>query len=202
MSYRYLDTGAMYRAVTYYMLQNNISADEPTSVEQALEHIKIDFTYNPDRSAADTILNGENVEEAIRTMRISRNVSQFAALKSVRQEMVAQQQAIGRNKKVVLDGRDIGTVVFPNADVKIFMTASVEIRAKRRLNELQQKGQNATLAEVQQNLEERDHLDSTRVESPLKQAQDAKVLDNSNLDPTAQLKIALDWAKEAMQSTT
>ena len=145
------------------------------------------------------ILNGQNVEKDIREMRVSSQVSNYATIKKVRQAMVAQQQQMGKNGGVVLDGRDIGTVVFPNAELKIFMTASPDVRTERRYKEIVAKGDKVTKEEVRRNLEERDHIDSTREESPLRQAIDAKVLDNSELTMVEQLKIALSWAKEAQE---
>jgi cytidylate kinase len=199
LEYSFIDTGAMYRAVTLYMIENGISSDDKEAVLDALNALKIDFEFNASRGASDVILNGKNVENNIREMRVSSQVSNYAKIKEVRQAMVSQQQQMGKSGGVVLDGRDIGTVVFPNAELKIFMTASPEVRTERRFKELIAKGDSVTKEEVRKNLEERDHKDSTREESPLKQASDAKVLDNSNLTMDEQLQIALNWATEAQK---
>lgn len=199
LEYSFIDTGAMYRAVTLYMIENGISSDDKEAVLDALNALKIDFEFNASRGASDVILNGKNVENNIREMRVSSQVSNYATIKEVRQAMVSQQQQMGKSGGVVLDGRDIGTVVFPNAELKIFMTASPEVRTERRFKELIAKGDSVTKEEVRKNLEERDHKDSTREESPLKQASDAKVLDNSNLTMDEQLQIALNWATEAQK---
>jgi cytidylate kinase len=199
LEYSFIDTGAMYRAVTLYMIENGISSDDKEAVLDALNALKIEFEFNPQRGASDVILNGKNVEKDIREMRVSSQVSNYATIKEVRQAMVAQQQQMGNAGGVVLDGRDIGTVVFPNAGLKIFMTASPEVRTERRFKELIAKGDSVTKEEVRKNLEERDLIDSTREESPLKQASDAKVLDNSNLTMDEQLQIALNWATEAQK---
>lgn len=199
LEYSFIDTGAMYRAVTLFMINNKIIASNKQAVLNGLNEITIGFEFNSVRGASDVILNGQNVEKDIREMRVSSQVSNYATIKKVRQAMVAQQQQMGKNGGVVLDGRDIGTVVFPNAELKIFMTASPDVRTERRYKEIVAKGDKVTKEEVRRNLEERDHIDSTREESPLRQAIDAKVLDNSELTMVEQLKIALSWAKEAQE---
>ncbi|MCB0738141.1 MAG: (d)CMP kinase [Bacteroidetes bacterium] len=198
LGYSYIDTGAMYRAATLHMLNNQIPAANIEAVKSELQHLEIRFKFNPEKQVSETYLNGKNVESEIRTMRVAEQVSNYATIKEIRVAMVSQQQQMGKKKAVVLDGRDIGTVVFPEAELKIFMTASNAIRAQRRFAELKAKGEEITLQEVENNLAERDRIDSTREESPLKQAKDAKVLDNSHLNQTEQLEIALNWANEAI----
>ncbi|MFY0673248.1 MAG: (d)CMP kinase [Bacteroidia bacterium] len=200
LEYSFIDTGAMYRAVTLFMINNNIESTHKSSVINALNSLTISFKFNALRGASDVILNGENVESSIREMHVSSQVSNYATIKEVRQAMVAQQQQMGKAGGVVLDGRDIGTVVFPKAELKIFMTASPEVRTERRFNELSNNGSTVTKDEVRKNLEERDYIDSTREESPLRQAKDARVLDNSELTMNEQLEIALQWAKNAIDS--
>jgi len=181
--YKYIDSGAMYRAVTLYCLENGFF-DNDVLNEEALKHcinnIHISFEYNEKTGNSDTCLNGENVEKQIRSMPVANKVSQVAAIGFVREAMVKQQQAMGENKGIVMDGRDIGTVVFPNAELKIFVTALPEIRAERRLEELVAKGESVNFEDVLKNIEERDFIDSTRKDGPLRKAPDAVVLDNSN----------------------
>lgn len=196
LEYRYIDTGAMYRALTYYMLEHNVLPEDTQAILKALDNIQIEFVYNVAKGRSDVYLNGEDVEEPIRTMRVSRSVSHYAAVTEVRKAMVAQQQKMGAQGSVVLDGRDIGTVVFPQADLKIFMTASVEVRSQRRFQELKAKGQEITLEEVSHNLIERDHIDSNREEGPLRQASDARILDNSDMTIEEQLHEALAWVSQ------
>jgi cytidylate kinase len=185
LGYAYVDSGAMYRAVTLYFLKNKIDYSDPDAVRRALPQIKIQFKLKDNGNR--TFLNGEDVEEQIRTMEVSQHVSPVAAISEVRKAMVAQQQAMGQEKGIVMDGRDIGTVVFPDAELKIFLTASETVRCQRRFEELQQKGWDITPKEVKKNLAERDHIDSSRADSPLKQAEDAVVVDNSLLTPQEQL---------------
>ena len=198
LGYIYVDTGAMYRAITLYALQHNLTKPELNSKKliECLPEIEVSFEYNKTRGASDVLLNGKNVEKEIRQMEVSNNVSPVAAVKEVRKKLVELQQKMGEQKGVVMDGRDIGTVVFPDAELKIFMTASDEIRAQRRFNELKEKGNNITLVEVQKNLKERDHIDTTRVEDPLRQAEDARVIDNSDLTRENQFELALSWVEE------
>ncbi|WP_430613470.1 (d)CMP kinase [Flavobacterium sp. JP2137] len=189
LGYVYIDTGAMYRAVTFFAMQKGlITADyfDEQGLVNALDQIHLEFQYNGLRGFAEIHLNQKNVEEAIRTLEVSRLVSQIAQLSEVRKKLVEQQQGFGRSKGVVMDGRDIGTVVFPDAELKIFMTASPEIRAKRRFDELVAKGQAVTYDEVFQNVVERDRIDTTRKDSPLVKAADAIEFDNSSVDRETQ----------------
>jgi cytidylate kinase len=202
LGYVFIDSGAMYRAVTLYFLNNAIDFDDKEAIAKALENITITFKFNPEIEKAETYLNGENVEQQIRTMEVSRNVSPVAAISDVRKFLVKQQQQMGTEKGIVMDGRDIGTVVFPNAELKIFLTANPEIRAQRRQKELEEKGQKLSIDEVRNNLQERDKIDSTREDSPLRQADDAKVLDNSDIDRDEQLAIVLKWANEKIHQAS
>jgi len=190
LGYAYIDTGAMYRAVTLFALQNGIIANETIDIQSLsnrMDDIHIDFRRNPKTAENETFLNGVCVERDIRTIAVSEAVSEISAIKEVRRKLVSLQQAMGKDKAIVMDGRDIGTNVFPDADVKIFMTASPEIRAQRRYDELVQKGMPAGWDEIAQNLAKRDHIDQSREESPLRQADDAIVLDNSNMTPDEQM---------------
>ncbi len=195
LNYVCINTGAMYRAVTLYLLDNNIDYNDVEAVEKALKNIKIHFELDVNNQNC-TFLNEVNVEHEIRTMRVANAVSPVSTISVVRSEMVRQQQAMGKAKGLVLEGRDIGTVVFPAAELKIFMTSNVEVRTQRRYNELIATNQDVTFDTVKANLVERDLIDSTRSDSPLKQADDALVLDNSYLTMDEQLAIALKWAKE------
>ena len=185
IGYVYVDTGAMYRAVTYYALQHGLYNEEGELQTEALEahlpEIIISFQFNPETGRPDTYLNGECVEGFIRGMEVSNKVSEVAALPFVREALVAQQQRMGAEKGVVMDGRDIGTVVFPDAELKVFVTASAEVRAHRRYKELLEKGTPADFDEILRNVQERDYLDSHREVSPLRQAEDAILLDNSEM---------------------
>ena len=186
IGYAYVDTGAMYRAVTLYALRNKLIKGEQVDEKALKEHLKrgdIVITFRPTKDGKSvTVLNGKNVERYIRSMRVSNVVSIIAAIGFVRKAMVKQQQAMGKDKGVVMDGRDIGTVVFPDAEMKVFATASAQVRAQRRFDELRSKGDTTTtFDEVLANVNERDHIDSTRKESPLRQADDAVVLDNSHM---------------------
>ena len=186
IGYAYVDTGAMYRAVTLFALRNNLIKGEKVDEKALKEHLKrgdIAITFRPTKEGKSvTVLNGRNVERYIRSMRVSNVVSIIAAIGFVRKAMVKQQQAMGKDKGLVMDGRDIGTVVFPDAEMKVFATASPEVRAQRRFDELRAKGDTTTtFDEVLANVNERDRIDSTRKESPLRQADDAVVLDNSHL---------------------
>ena len=186
LAYTYIDTGAMYRAVTYHFLKSQLDWNDPETVAVALAQIQIDFRRAEDGSL-HTFLNGEDVEKQIRTMAVSDAVSRVAAISAVRRFLVKQQQAMGEKKSCILDGRDIGTVVFPNAALKIFLIAEPQERARRRLKELQEKGQSVSLSQVVNNLTERDRIDSTRGDSPLRQADDAVVIDNTVLSMEEQL---------------
>lgn len=197
IGYIYIDSGAMYRAVTLYCLQNNLINDDNTIDEEKLReqlpNIQIAFELNAETGKPDTYLNGQNVEAEIRGMEVSSLVSPVSAIGFVRKEMVKQQQAMSLKKGVVMDGRDIGTVVFPNAELKIFVTASPELRAKRRVDELRMRGNNdITYEEVLENIKYRDHHDKNRKESPLRKADDAIELDNSTINIEQQLQWAID----------
>ncbi len=193
LNYVYIDTGAMYRAVTLYCIEQEVDIENAEAIEQALNALDIRFKTIAGKNT--TFLNGRNVEENIRKMQVNNRVSEVAAVSAVRCTLVRQQQEMGREKGVVLDGRDIGTVVFPDAELKLFMTASIEVRTQRRLLELQAKGQTVSSEEIAQNLQHRDHIDSTRADSPLKQAEDAIVIDNSHLNQEEQLAMCLVLAK-------
>ena len=199
LNYVFIDSGAMYRAITLYFIRHRIDVTNSDAVIEALTHIHLAFKLNEQTGRADMYLNNENVEEEIRGLEVSNNVSQVAALEPVRIFSVAQQQLMGTQKGIVMDGRDIGTAVFPEAELKIFVTASPEVRVERRYQELVAKDPAITKAEIQANLEMRDHIDSTREFSPLKQAHDALVLDNSSLTRDEQLELALSWAKERIE---
>ena len=192
IGYIYVDTGAMYRSVTLYALRHNLFNADGTIRERELQEqmkdINISFQLNKTTGRPDTYLNGENVENDIRTMEVSSHVSPIATLAFVREALVAQQQRMGAEKGIVMDGRDIGTVVFPKAELKIFVTASAEVRAQRRYDELRAKGMDADYADILKNVEERDYIDSHRATSPLRKADDAIELDNSNLTIAEQKK--------------
>jgi cytidylate kinase len=200
IQYHYVDTGAMYRAVTLFLLQNHIDIYHPELVEIALQNIQITFEYNKESQSQFTILNGENIENEIRVNpRVAGTVSEVSAISAVRRFLVQQQQAMGKKKGIVMDGRDIGTVVFPDAELKIFVTADPNIRAQRRLEELAEKGQETTFDEVLANLEKRDLMDSTRADSPLIKADDAIELNNSTLSKEDQLEWILKLVQEKTQ---
>ena len=200
VGYIYVDTGAMYRAVTLYALRHNLfltdGSVDTDSLEAEMPNIHISFRLNPETSRPDTYLNGECVEQLIRSLEVSNHVSPIAAVGFVRHALVAQQQEMGRDKGVVMDGRDIGTVVFPDAELKIFVTASAEVRAQRRYDELKLKGMPADFDEILKNVQERDYIDSHREESPLRQAPDALLLDNSNMTIAEQNAWLLQRFKE------
>ncbi len=198
LGYIYIDSGAMYRAVTLYFLRNHIDWTKTRAVEHALKDIQIEFIHNPHSGQSETHLNGENVEYVIRDLVVAEKVSEIAAIKSVREFAVAQQQKMGAQKGIVMDGRDIGTVVFPHAELKIFMTADNATRVERRFKELFAKNPNVTIEEIKTNLEMRDYIDSNREVSPLRKADDAIILDNTNLTMKQQLDIAKKWAAEAL----
>lgn len=196
--YVFIDSGAMYRAVTLFALRHDLVANGKVKQDElinSLPEIKIEFRYNPTQQKSDTYLNGENVEEEIRQLPVSQNVSPISTIAEVREAMVHLQQEMGKNKGIVMDGRDIGTVVFPEAELKLFVTASAEIRAQRRFDELKAKGEDVSYAEILENVQERDHIDSTRKASPLRKADDALVLDNSHMTREEQL----DWAISKVQ---
>ena len=201
----YLDTGAMYRSVTYYAMQNGmIDAEGNIDTERlqaAMPDIRISFKFNPATGRPDTYLNGERVEDKIRTLEVSNHVSPIATLGFVREAMVAQQREMGKAKGVILDGRDIGTVVFPDAELKVFVTASAEIRAQRRYDELTAKGETCNYDEILKNVQERDYIDSHREISPLTKAEDAIVLDNSNMTIAEQQEWLLKLTREAVSAS-
>lgn len=188
LGYIFIDTGAMYRAVTLYAMRQGI-ADQPQDVVEALPKIEIVFRFNPESGRSEVYLNGENVEREIRRIDVSNRVSTISSIPEVRAKLVALQKEMGKARGVVMDGRDIGTVVFPNAELKIFMTADPRVRAERRYKELQAKGEEVSLAEIEQNVRERDRQDETRAVSPLRRAEDAVVLDNSHMSVEEQM----DW---------
>jgi len=201
LGYVYVDTGAMYRAVAYYAMQHNLVSE--THLDKAgliaqLPNINLRFQFNPDLGFAEMYLNNENIETPIRTIEVSRMVSKVAEISEVRAKLVEQQQAMGKDKGIVMDGRDIGTVVFPDADLKLFMTASSKTRAQRRFDELVEKGQHITFEEVLQNVEERDYIDTHREDSPLVKAEDAIEVDNSSLTKKEQFELVLNLVKEKM----
>jgi len=196
LGYVYIDSGAMYRAIALFFLRNHVNWNEAAQVNKALMEVNLEFISNHKTGQSEIYLNGENVEYVIRDLVVAEKVSEVAAIREVREFAVHQQQKMGISKGIVMDGRDIGTVVFPNAELKIFMTADQDIRVQRRFKEMFEKNPNITLEEVKANLRQRDHLDSTRDISPLRKAEDARVLDNTKLSPKDQLQIALQWAKD------
>ena len=202
IGYIYVDTGAMYRSVTLYALQHGMfGADnsiDTAALEKAMPQLKISFKLNAETGRPDTYLNGQLVEKDIRTMEVSSRVSPIAALPFVRKALVEQQQAMGKEKGIVMDGRDIGTVVFPDAELKIFVTASAEVRAQRRFDELKAKGMSADLQDILKNVQERDYIDSHREVSPLRKADDAVELDNSNMTIAEQKQ----WLRNIFEERT
>ena len=196
LGYVYIDSGAMYRAITLYFLRNHIDWTYESDVRKALENIKLHFEYNEKSQQSEMFLNDENVEYVIRDMVIAEKVSDVAAIPSVRKFAVAQQQLMGKKKGIVMDGRDIGTTVFPDAALKIFMTADIAVRVERRFKEMFEKNPNVSIEEVKSNLEMRDYIDSNRKVSPLRQAEDAILIDNTNLTMQQQLDMALKLYKE------
>jgi cytidylate kinase len=191
LGYAYIDTGAMYRAVTLYFLEHYIDLTNPKKIQEALANIEVTFHRNPKTNRNEVFLNGLNVEDEIRTMYVSNMVSEVSVIPAVRRAMVAEQQKMGKRRGVVMDGRDIGTVVFPDAEVKVFMTADVETRAKRRQEELFEKDQLVPFDEIVENLQKRDHIDSTREDSPLRQAEDAHLLDTSHITIDEQVEFVM-----------
>jgi len=195
LGYTYIDSGAMYRAITLFFLRNHIDWTEHDQVVNALNDIGLEFRSNHKNGQTEIYLNGENVEYVIRDLVVAEKVSDVATIKEVREFAVAQQQLMGRDKAIVMDGRDIGTVVFPDAELKIFMTADNAIRVERRFKELYDKNPNITIEEVKANLEMRDYIDSHREVSPLRKAEDAIELDNSNIGIKEQLELVKGWVK-------
>ena len=202
LKYSYVDTGAMYRAVTLYFIRNQVDLFHPEQITNALQNITIEFKVNANLNTQETYLNGENIENEIRVNpRVASAVSDVSAISEVRRFLVKQQQEMGKQKGIVMDGRDIGTVVFPFAELKLFVTADPQVRAQRRLDELVEKGQQTTVDEVLANLEKRDHIDSNRADSPLKQADDAVVLDNSNLTREEQFEWVLKLVNQKLSQS-
>lgn len=205
LGYVYIDTGAMYRSVTLFAMRNGLIHEDGSidteTLKSRMSEINISFTFNPERGRPDTYLNGERVEDKIRTLEVSNHVSPIATLGFVREAMVAQQREMGKIGGVILDGRDIGTVVFPNAELKIFVTASAEIRAQRRYDELKAKGEEVNFDDILKNVQERDYIDTHREISPLAQAEDAVVLDNSNMTIPEQKAWLLKLTQEAVSAS-
>jgi CMP/dCMP kinase len=199
LGYVYIDSGAMYRVITLYFLRNKIDWNNVEQVLAALKNINIDFRYVETSKQSDVYLNGENVESLIRDFAVAGKVSDVASIKEVRDFAVAQQQQMGEKKGIVMDGRDIGTIVFPEAELKIFMTADVAIRVERRFKEMILKDKSVTMEEVKNNLETRDYIDSHREINPLRQAKDAVILDNTNLTMDEQFNIAYEMVMEKLK---
>jgi CMP/dCMP kinase len=198
LQYIFVDTGAMYRAITLYFLNNKVDVESTVAIENALQQIVVGFKFVEASNKSHVTLNGIDVEDEIRGMDVSNYVSIVAALPQVRTFAVAQQQAMGLHKGVVMDGRDIGTTVFPEAELKIFVTANENVRAERRYKELVANDKTVSIEEIKKNLQERDYIDSTRAVSPLKKAADAIVLDNSNLSREEQFNLVLDWVNKLL----
>ncbi len=199
LQYIYIDTGAMYRAITYYLLENKVALSDEKQIEAALKKISLQFSHYAPSANNEILMNGKAVEEFIRTMKVTEKVSEVAAIPLVRRFAVKEQRKIGSGRGVVMDGRDIGTVVFPDAELKIFLTAALAVRVNRRYLELLKKGTKVSREAIKNNLEKRDYADSHRMDSPLRQADDAIVIDNSHLNPDQQLKKALDLAKNKLE---
>ena len=205
MKYIYVDTGAMYRAVALYCILTGILQNKTVDHNMLLEHLPqldVSFQYNSETETSETYLNGENVEKQIREMEVSNQVSTISAIKKVRKKLVAIQQQIGKQKGVVMDGRDIGSVVFPDAELKLFMTADNNVRVKRRYDELLAKGTTVSLQEVEENIRSRDFADTHRVDDPLVQAADAIVIDNTNLSMKEQLEMVLNLVKNKLSGSS
>lgn len=201
LAYSYIDTGAMYRAVTLYALRQGIISDaiHEERLKEVLPEISIRFTIDTNTNSQITLLNGDNVEQEIRALHVAQWVSHVSSLTYVRQKMVEQQRCMARNGNVVMDGRDVGTVVLPDADIKFFITASVDVRAQRRYNELLSKGEQVSLQEIIDNITQRDHIDTTRADSPLRQAHDAILFDTSNVTKEEQLQWILNQIQEKLK---
>ena len=200
LGYLYVDSGAMYRAVTLYLLQNNIDIHNAVAVTDVLPNIIIDFRYNDSEQRMHTFLNGKDVEDDIRQLNVSKWVSEVSTISEVRKAMVRQQQALGKGKGIVMDGRDIGTVVFPDAELKFFMTANYDIRTLRRKNELLEKGKEESENDILENLRKRDYIDSSREDSPLTKAEDAIEIDTSDMTLDGQVNLIYDYAKQVIKS--
>ena len=200
LNYVFIDSGAMYRAITLYFLRNHVNWNNQNEVINAIENITLEFVYSPETDISEIWLNDENVEWLIRDMVVAENVSEVATIKEVREFAVAQQRKMGKLKGIVMDGRDIGTTVFPKAELKIFLTADPSVRVERRFKELLNKNPHITIDDVKNNLEMRDYIDSNREFSPLRKAKDAIVFDNSKLTAKEQLKISLKLVNEKIES--
>ena len=200
LNYVFVDSGAMYRAITLYFLNHQVDFSKEENIVNALKKIHLEFIYDREKQQSFIFLNGKNVEDDIREMNINQNVSKVAALKLVREFAVAKQQQMGLKKAIVMDGRDIGTTVFPNAELKVFVTADVDTRVERRFKELQEKGIETRKEVVKKNLEERDFIDSNRDFSPLRKASDALILDNTLLNRDEQLLLVLKWANNIINN--
>jgi len=199
LGYLYVDSGAMYRAITLYFLRNHIDWTDKAEVKKALKEISLEFVYNENSQQSEMHLNGENVEYVIRDLVVAEKVSDIAAIKEVRKFAVEQQQLMGKRKGIIMDGRDIGTVVFPKAELKIFLTADNAVRVERRFKELYEKNPNVTIEEIKANLEMRDYIDSNREESPLRQAEDAILLDNTSLTAKGTIQKAMKLVKKVIE---
>ncbi|MCE7055727.1 (d)CMP kinase [Algoriphagus sp. AGSA1] len=196
LGYTYIDTGAMYRAATLHFLNNYLSLENPHDIEKGLKTLTISFHLNPESQLQETYLNGLHVDDEIRTMKVSDNVSEIAAIPAVRKDLVAQQQRLAKKKGVVMDGRDVGSVVFPDAELKVFMTADLETRAVRRQAELLEKGEMVSLDDIKRNLSSRDEVDSSRSVGPLIKVEDAIEIDTSNITFTEQVDVIVQKARE------
>ncbi|WP_103863983.1 (d)CMP kinase [Aquimarina sp. I32.4] len=205
LGFIYVDTGAMYRAVSLYAMRKGFideSMFDTEALEENLNEIELKFEINSETGLAEVVLNGENVEREIRTLKVSKFVSKIAAVSSVRKKLVEQQQKMGKDKGIVMDGRDIGTVVFPDAELKLFMTATAKDRAERRFLELTERGEKVTYEDVLKNVVNRDHIDSTRKDSPLRKAEDALKIDNSNLTLKEQFEQIIQISKTAIETAS
>lgn len=198
LGYAYIDSGAMYRAITLFFLRNHVDWTKKEEVNKALSDIRIEFIFNPKSEKSEIYLNDENVEYVIRDLVVAEKVSEVATIAEVRNFAVSQQQLMGKKKGIIMDGRDIGTTVFPHADIKIFMTADIAVRVERRFKEMFEKNPNVTIEEVKNNLEMRDYIDSNREISPLRMAEDAILLDNTKLTMEAQLQYAIDLVERQL----
>jgi len=201
LGYIYVDSGAMYRAITLYFLRNHVDWTNRQDVKKALKQINIEFQKKPKNEISEMYLNGENVEYVIRDLVVAEKVSEIAAIREVREFAVAQQQKMGEHKGIIMDGRDIGTVVFPHAELKIFMTADSSVRVERRFKEMFEKNPNISIEEVKANLEMRDYIDSHREVSPLKKARNSISLDNTNLTEKQQFHRAMEWAQKKISAS-
>ena len=200
LGYLYVDSGAMYRAITLYFLRNHVDWTDKSEVRKALKEISLEFIYNEKSQQSEMHLNGENVEYVIRDLVVAEKVSDVAAIKEVRKFAVEQQQLMGKKKGIIMDGRDIGTVVFPKAELKIFLTADNAVRVERRFKELFEKNPNVTIEEIKANLEMRDYIDSNREESPLRKADDAILLDNTNLTANETIQKVIKLTKKIIDT--